>query len=65
MLDVSSTAALSSQHAPIPTINDPLTPLVNIMNLRRTGHISVLEQFLQKTLKLPSRGKLISNFTTK
>ena len=60
MLDVSSTAALSSQHAPIPTTNDPLTSLVNIRSLRRTGCISVLEQFLQKTLKLPSKGKLIS-----
>jgi len=53
MLDVSSTAALSSYHAPIPTINDPKTPLVNIMSLGRTGRISAVEQFLQKRLNSP------------
>ncbi len=57
MLDVSSTAALSSQHAPIPTINDPLTPWVNTISLGSTGGDSVVEQFLLKTLKFPSRGK--------
>jgi len=57
MLDVSSTAALSSQHAPIPTMNDPLTPMRNTISLGSTGGNSVVEQFLLKTLKLPSRGK--------
>jgi hypothetical protein len=56
MLHMSLTAALSSIHAHIPTLNDPLMPLVNIICLGRTGGHSAHEQFLPKTLKFPSGG---------
>jgi hypothetical protein len=57
MLNVPKTTALSPQHAYIPNINDPQTPLANGTWLGRTGVISAPEQLMPKTLKFPFKGK--------